>query len=107
MYEWIDPKPLGSASIGQTHRGRTVEGDDVVIKMVKPGIPELLKRDAILLKIFAAFLQSFLSRFQPQRVITEFVDYTSKEVDLRREASNCETFAANFRDVPDIVFPKV
>lgn len=75
--------------------------------MVKPGIPELLKRDAILLKIFAAFLQSFLSRFQPQRVITEFVDYTSKEVDLRREASNCETFAANFRDVPDIVFPKV
>ncbi len=107
MYEWIDPKPLGSASIGQTHRARTVDGEDVIIKMVKPGIPELLRRDAILLKVFAAFLQIGLGRYQPRRVIGEFVDYTSKEVDLRREANNCETFAANFKDVPDIVFPKV
>ncbi len=107
MFEHIDPKPLGSASIGQTHRARTVDGEDVIIKLVKPGIPELLKRDAVLLKAFAAFLQTFLGRFQPRRVIGEFVEYTSREVDLRREASNAETFAANFKDLPDVVFPKV
>ncbi|HEX4954200.1 MAG TPA: AarF/UbiB family protein [Thermoanaerobaculia bacterium] len=107
MFEWIDPAPLGSASIGQTHRARTVEGEDVIIKLVKPGIPELLKRDAVLLRAFAAFLQTFLGRFQPRRVIGEFVEYTSREVDLRREASNAETFAANFKDLPDVVFPKV
>jgi ubiquinone biosynthesis protein len=40
-------------------------------------------------------------------VIAEFVEYTRREVDLRREADNAETFAANFKDIPDIVFPRI
>ena len=38
MFDWIDPVPLGSASIAQIHRARTVEGDEVVLKVVKPGV---------------------------------------------------------------------
>ena len=107
MFSWLDPKPLGSASIAQTHRATTIEGDDVILKVVKPGIREVLKRDAVLLKIFGSFLQIFLARFQPKQVIKEFVEYTLREVDLRLEADNAETFAANFEDTPDIVFPKI
>jgi ubiquinone biosynthesis protein len=40
-------------------------------------------------------------------VLREFTDYTQRELDLRREADNAETFAANFRDTPDVVFPKI
>lgn len=107
MFSWIDPNPLGSASIGQVHRARTVDGDDVVLKIVKPGNREILKRDTILLNLLGRFLQTFLERFQPRRVLREFTDYTQRELDLRREADNAETFAANFRDTPDVVFPKI
>jgi ubiquinone biosynthesis protein len=107
MFSSIDPAPLGSASIAQVHRARTIEGDDVVLKVVKPGNRETLKRDTILLNLLGRFLQSFLTRFQPRRVLREFTDYTQRELDLRREADNAETFAANFRDLPDVVFPKI
>lgn len=107
MFSWVDPGPLGSASIAQTHRATTLEGDEVILKVVKPMIRELLRRDAALLKLLGNFLQIFLSRFQPKRVIREFVDYTLREVDLRLEADNAETFAANFKDMPDVVFPKI
>jgi ubiquinone biosynthesis protein len=107
MFAWIDPAPLGSASIAQVHRGRTVDGEDVVLKVVKPGNREILKRDTILLNLLGRFLQTFLERFQPRKVLREFTDYTQRELDLRREADNAETFAANFRDVPEIVFPRI
>jgi ubiquinone biosynthesis protein len=107
MFAWIDPNPLGSASIGQVHRARTVGGRDVVLKIVKPGNREILRRDTILLDLLGRFLQTFLERFQPRRVLREFTDYTLRELDLRREADNAETFAANFRDLPEVVFPKI
>jgi hypothetical protein len=107
MFSWIDPNPLGSASIGQVHRARTVDGDNVVLKIVKPGNREILRRDTILLNLLGRFLQTFLERFQPRKVLKEFTEYTLRELDLRREADNAETFAANFRDTPEIVFPKI
>jgi ubiquinone biosynthesis protein len=103
----VDEIPLGSASIGQIHRAVTTEGEVVILKMVKPGIREVLRRDVVLLRSLGWILQRFLGRFQPQRVIREFCDYTVREVDLRLEADNAETFAANFEDEPDVVFPKI
>lgn len=107
IFAWVDHTPIGSASIAQTHRARTRSGDEVVLKIVKPGIRVTLERDAVLLRLFGRGLQVVLSRFQPRRIIEEFVDYTLREVDLRREADNAETFAANFRDLPDVVFPAI
>ncbi len=107
MFADVHEVPLGSASIAQIHRATTIHGDDVVIKMVKPGIRETLITDAKLLRGVGATLQLFFSRYQPQRIIKEFCDYTLKEVDLRREADNCDTFHANFADQPDIIFPTI
>ncbi|MEO8505599.1 MAG: AarF/UbiB family protein [Acidobacteriota bacterium] len=107
MFAWIDPRPTGSASIAQIHRARTHDGDEVILKVVKPGIKETLERDTVLLRILGTILQWILPRFQPRRVLREFSDYTLREVDLRREADNAETFAANFKDEPDIRFPRI
>jgi ubiquinone biosynthesis protein len=107
MFSRIDPRPLASASIAQIHRATTLDGDEVILKVVKPGIRETLLRDSILLKLFGRLLQVFLARYQPRRVIAEFCNYTAKEVDLTREADNAETFAANFKDMPDVVFPGI
>ncbi|HWA56789.1 MAG TPA: AarF/UbiB family protein, partial [Gemmatimonadales bacterium] len=107
MFLQIDPVPLGSASIGQTHRATTRDGDPVILKVVKPGIRETLERDARLLRTLGSILQILIPRFQPRQLVNEFCDYTLREVDLRREADNAETFAANFADMPDVAFPAI
>ncbi|MCI0409572.1 MAG: AarF/ABC1/UbiB kinase family protein, partial [Acidobacteria bacterium] len=73
----------------------------------KPGVPETLQRDAKLLRMLGSFLQLFIPQFQPKQLVHEFCNYTLREVDLRREADNAETFAANFDDTPDVVFPAI
>jgi ubiquinone biosynthesis protein len=107
MFAWVDETPAASASIGQIHRATTLEGDEVVLKVVKPGIRVTLQRDARLLRLFGWLLQQVIPRYQPRSMIEEFVHYTLREADLVREADNAETFAANFKDQPDIVFPEV
>jgi ubiquinone biosynthesis protein len=107
MFTWIDPVPLGSASIAQIHRARTLDGSEVVLKVVKPGIKETLRRDARLLRALGRLMQLVVPHYQPRRIIDEFVTYTQREVDLRREASNAATFRANFADMPDVVFPTI
>jgi len=107
MFLQIDPTPLGSGSIAQTHRATTVEGDSVILKVVKPGIRDLLNRDAALLKFFGGLLQHIIPRYQPRLIAEEFCEYTLREVEMLREAENTETFIENFKDVPEVVFPKV
>lgn len=107
LFLQIDAIPIGSASIGQTHRATTHEGDPVIIKVVKPGIRETLQRDAKLLGLLGSLAELIIPRFQPKQLVTEFCEYTLREVDLRREADNAETFAANFADTPDVVFPEI
>jgi ubiquinone biosynthesis protein len=107
MFLTIDETPLGSASIGQVHRATTRDGDAVIIKVVKPGIPAILRRDAKLLGMAGWMLELVFPQYGPRRIIREFAEYTLREVDLRREADNAETFAANFTDEPGIVFPKI
>ncbi len=107
MFLSIDPVPLGSASIGQTHKAVTVDGDLVLLKVVKPGIRQTLQRDAILLRMLGAVTQLIIPRYQPRQIVNEFCTYTLREVDLQLEGENAEIFAGHFADVPDVVFPRI
>lgn len=107
LFRWIDPNPLGSASLAQTHRARLLTGERVVLKVLKPGVRQTVETDTKLLRLFGRIAQIFLSRFQPAAVIDEFCSYTLREVDLRFEADNAEAFAANFKNQPDVHFPKI
>lgn len=103
----LDPDPLGAASIAQVHRATTHDGDDVVIKVIKPGIRDVITSDLKLLEIFGVFLQWILPRYQPKQIIDEFSAYTRREIDFDYEADHAEIFSANFQDVDGIVFPDV
>ncbi len=107
IFAHIRSTPLGSASIGQIHLATTLEGEQVILKLVKPGIRATLRRDTLLLRLLGQFLQLFLSRYQPRRMIQEFCEYTLREADLEREADNAEIFAASFSDQEDVVFPRI
>jgi ubiquinone biosynthesis protein len=107
LFESIEATPLGSASIAQVHRARTAAGDDVVIKVMKPGIRTAVLADLRLLRGLGWILQKLLRRYQPLRIIDEFSAYTLKELDFSEEADNAETFSANFRDMPEVQFPAI
>jgi ubiquinone biosynthesis protein len=107
VFAHIRTRPLGSASIGQTHLATLHTGEQVILKVVKPGIRSTLKRDTFLLRSLGRILQFFIPRYQPLRIIREFCLYTLREVDLSLEADNAETFASSFRDQPDVVFPRI
>jgi ubiquinone biosynthesis protein len=107
MFRRIEPIPLGSASLAQTHRAILLSGDDVVVKLLKPNVRQTVIIDLRLLRLLGRLAELFLSRFQPKRLINEFSRYTLLEVDLRNEAANAEIFAANFKDDPNIRFPRV
>ncbi|MFQ5584605.1 MAG: ABC1 kinase family protein, partial [Calditrichia bacterium] len=99
----IKEKPIGSASIGQTHRATTSRGRPVVVKVIKPGIRETILSDLKLLQILANFMQWVIPQYQPKVIINEFCRYTEKEIDLTYEADHAELFAVNFADTPDVI----
>lgn len=107
LFRSIDPEPLAAASIAQVHRATTHDGDDVVVKVIKPGIRDVVTSDLKLLEFFGVFLQWLLPRYQPTQIIEEFGAYTKREIDFDYEADHAEIFAANFQDVSGVVFPDV
>ena len=100
-------EPIGSASIGQTHRATTSEGRPVVVKVIKPGIRDTILSDLKLLKWFAVMLEWIIPRYQPSMIAQEFARYTVRATDLPFEADHAEIFAANFAEVSDVVFPEI
>ena len=107
LFEYVEEDPLASASIAQAHRARTKEGEQVVLKVVKPGIRSSITSDLKLLRLLGSLLEWLIPRYQPKMIIDEFCSYTEKEVDLTYEADNAELFAANFKDQPNVVFPSI
>ncbi len=107
VFAEIQRNPLGSASIAQAHRATLKTGEEVVIKLLKPGTRQLIQTDSKIIRATGSFLELFLPELQPKNMFTEFTDYTNKEVNFILEADNAEAFAANFVKSPDIIFPKI
>ena len=66
MFSWIDPNPLGSASIAQIHRATPLDGDEVILKVVKPGIRETAEARRPPARISRALPADFPQRYQPR-----------------------------------------
>ncbi|MCB9033779.1 MAG: AarF/ABC1/UbiB kinase family protein [Chitinophagales bacterium] len=107
VFAEIQPIPIGSASIAQAHVATLRTGEEVVIKMLKPGTRELIQTDSKIINFMGGFLELFIPQLQPKNMFQEFTDYTNKEVNFLLEADNAEIFAANFIKYPDVVFPKI
>ena len=91
LYASIDPAPVGAASIAQVHKAVTIEGRQVAVKVMRPGIREKLARDIDTYEWAAAHLEALggeASRLRPRLVIANFKRWTARELDLRREAAS-------------------
>ncbi len=110
MFEHFDESPLAAASIGQVHRARLKDGEEVVVKVQRPGIRKIIEVDLEIMLHLASLMERHLEEFQlnrPARIVEEFARTLEKEIDYTIEASHIERFSRQFIDDATVYVPKV
>ena len=108
-FEFIDPLPLASGSVAQAHKSFTRDGDDVVVKIRRPGVKKTLLQDCDILQALAELLERHVPEalnYRPVQVVEEFRAALTRELDFTLEGHNLDRFRSNFEPYPNIVFPR-
>lgn len=105
----FEPTPIGAASVAQVHRATLETGDDVAIKLVRPGARARIERDAILIAWFASIVELVPGRhtLRPRDLARDFVTGLRAQTDLLTEAENYRIFSENFAGFEGVHFPRV
>ena len=110
IFEYVDETPLASASIAQVHRARLLDGEEVAVKIQRPGIRKVIEVDLEIILHLATLMERHVEEFAPHRpvkIVEEFARTLERELDFVLEADNMERFAAQFLDDPNIYVPGV
>jgi len=110
IFARFDTTPLASASVAQVHAATLNSGEDVVVKVLRPGIEPVIRRDVSLLYYIAGLAERYWSegrRLRPQEVVVEFEKNLCDELDLLREAANASQLRRNFEHTGMLYVPEV
>ena len=106
----FDEIPLASASVAQVHGAKLKDGRDFIIKVIRPGIDIIIKKDLDLLKLLATKAEIYNKHAKSLKftgVIEEFEKTIFNELDLQREASNASQLYRNFENEDRYYVPKI
>ena len=110
VFKEIQKTPLGSASIAQVHQATLLDGQEVVVKVQRPGIYEQMEQDVILIRKAVKLLNvsELLSAVVDlQVVLDEFWMTAKQEMDFMHEARSAKRFGEIFADIDYIQVPKI
>ena len=110
MFRSIDAKPVASASVAQVHFAALPDGREAAVKILRPGIAQVIAKDVALLYALAGLAERLLpdgKRLRPREVVAEFEKTIADELDLVREAANASQLRRNFADARLLIVPEV
>lgn len=110
LFAEFDRRPVASASLGQVHRARLPDGREAAVKVQRPGIETVVRRDLAILRDVARVIErnSSLARMHDVRGLADEATRTVlDELDYRLEARNARQIAANLAGFPVIAVPEV
>jgi ubiquinone biosynthesis protein len=110
IYSFVDPEPVGSASIAQVHRAITTGGREVAVKVLRPGIEEEFARALETYEWAAAHVATMgreAERLRPRQVVAQFRQWTARELDLQREAASASELRENMVAEPNYHVPAI
>lgn len=110
LFAHFDIEPVASASVAQVHFAVLPDGREVAVKILRPGIAPVIDHDLALLDTAAWLVERLFSdgpRLRPREVVAEFSTYLHDELDLMREAANCNQLRRNFAGSALLAVPEV
>ena len=110
LFSSFDPIPLAAASLGQVHRAQLQAGEEVVVKIQRPGLKKLFDIDLRILKGIAHYFQNH-PKWGPGRdwlgIYEECCKILYEEIDYLNEGRNADQFRRNFRDQEWVYIPRI
>ena len=110
IFDTFEETPLAAASLAQVHAAKLKNGNEVVIKVLRPNIENSVKKNLRLLKAAArifSYIYKDSFRLKPNEVIRDYETTILKELDLKLEASNTNLTRKNFLDSSELYIPEV
>jgi len=114
LFESFEIIPLASASLGQVHRAKLPNGEEVVVKVQRPGLEKLLKLDFEVLHQLILFGKRWLpgfkksiQKYEIEAIYQEFFGLLFQEIDYINEGKNADRFRKNFQDYPGVKIPNI
>ena len=110
VFERFDREPFAAASIAQVHTAKLPEGHEVIVKLLRPGVQEVIERDIEVLKFLAGLADRYWQhgkRLRPLEVVDEYESTIIDELDLMREAANAAQLKRNFAGSDMLYVPEI
>jgi ubiquinone biosynthesis protein len=110
VFARFDAEPLAAASIAQVHRAALADGTEVVVKIRRPGIVDIIDADLRLLDRAAIVAERewpALEPYRPRQLVRQFAQSLRRELDLATECRHAERVARNLAGLPEVLVPRV
>lgn len=110
LYRDFQERPIAAASLGQVHKAKLQTGEEVVVKVQRPGLKSLFDLDVKVVKNVIRFCQRYFAwakRYELDAIYYDFFKILYQEIDYINEGKNADRFRENFKDYPEIIVPRV
>lgn len=108
LFKEFGADPMASASVAQVHTATLLNGQEVVVKVLRPGIDKVIRQDLALMYLMANLLEKYWTegkRLHPVDVVADYDSTIHDELDLQREAANASQLRRNFENSSLIYIP--
>jgi predicted unusual protein kinase regulating ubiquinone biosynthesis (AarF/ABC1/UbiB family) len=109
-YAEISPEPIAAASLGQVYHARLYSGEEVAVKVQRPGLAEIIGFDIAILRRLVTLMRRFPQMNENadwEGMLREFSETITEEMDYVQEGRNADLFRENFKKWQTILVPKI
>jgi predicted unusual protein kinase regulating ubiquinone biosynthesis (AarF/ABC1/UbiB family) len=108
-FDYIDKNAISGASLGQVYRAK-IKGQEVIVKVRRPGIEKVVDEDIKVLKKIIPFAMRFVDpnlRYSAEAMLSQFIETIHEEMDYQKESQNLKTIRRNLHSYPKVIIPSV
>lgn len=109
VFEEFNERPMASASIGQVYKAKMLTGEEVVVKVQRPNVAEIIEQDLSIIKEAVRRMDRYMKKqgvLNGEEVVRVFERAITKELDYQNEARNIDRFRTTYRHRTDFYVPK-